>query len=92
MRSVVTRFAIASVGRFRSSLTIVTITGVRAAAIGVPWIQNREVIRAAANEAALAMISVLTCNRLSSSRVEAMRRTLARRLARSGLGTYLKTG
>ena len=73
MRSVVTRRAIASVGRFRSSLTIVTITGVSAAAMGVPAIQNREVISAAASEATLAMTSVLSCTRLSSSRVEAMR-------------------
>ena len=55
MRSVVTRCAIASVGRCSSSLTIVTITGVSAAAIGVPAIQNCEMTSAATSEAVLAM-------------------------------------
>jgi hypothetical protein len=47
-----------SVGRFRSSLTSVTSTGVIAAAIQVPAIQSCETRRAAVAEAALATTSV----------------------------------
>ena len=64
--STVIRCAIFSVGRCSSSLTSVTMIGVSAAAIGVPLIQNCDVINAAAAEAILAMTSVRTFKRRSS--------------------------
>jgi monoamine oxidase len=60
--------AIRSVGRFSSSLTSETITGVIAAAIQVPAIQSCEVRRAAAADAELAITSVRMLRRRSSSR------------------------
>jgi hypothetical protein len=65
---VVKRSAIFAVGRCSISLTIVTITGVIAAAIGVPADQRREVTIADTADAALAMARVRIDSRRSSSR------------------------
>ncbi len=62
------RSASFSAGRLSSSLTSATITGVIAAAYGVPAIQNWEVMTAAAADAALAITSVRALMRRSSSR------------------------
>jgi len=67
----VKRSAIRWVGRCRSSLNSVTITGVSAAAIGVPAVQNRAVTIAAIADAALAMASVRIDRRLSPPRLRA---------------------
>ena len=72
------RSAIFSVGRCSISLTSATITGVSAAAYGVPLIQNWEVITAAVADAALAIASVRRLMRRSSSRVLRAREDIAR--------------
>jgi hypothetical protein len=66
--STVRRSAIFAVGRLRLSLMIVTITGVIAAAIGVPSAQRREVTIAAVADEALAIASVRIDRRRSSAR------------------------
>ena len=67
-RSAVQAREIRSAGRFRSSLTSATRTGVVAAAIQVPAIQSCEVTAAAVADAALAITSVRMLWRRSSSR------------------------
>ena len=67
-RSEVIRRAMTSVGLCSISLTSATITGVTAAAIGVPPAQNCEVTTAAVAEAMLAIARVLRFRRRCSSR------------------------
>src|ERR687886_1048777 len=70
VRSLVVSFwEITSVGLRSNSETIATITGVTAAASGVPASQKCEVTTAAVSEAMLAITSVLIDSRRSSSRV-----------------------
>ncbi len=67
-RSAVQARTIRSAGRFSSSLTSATRTGVTAAAIQVPAIHSCEVTAAAEADAALAITSVRMLWRRSSSR------------------------
>jgi hypothetical protein len=75
---VVTREAITAVGLCSISLTSATITGVTAAAIGVPPAQNCEVTIAAVADATLAIASVRSERRRSSSRFAACEDIAAR--------------